>query len=243
MSQANQQDPRNGSHRNTKELALAGIPKRVLGLLLLALLGYGAVSNSLHPQILAELPDALTGQPADSANPDSRATNISYQRFDINGDINYQVKASEMRQFLAQRKAEIDTPEVMLITASAGQWQINSSYGEVLRPDVEVGAPIDSSYIQSGDQMLLSGGVRVLQGVAENGGNATISLETDYLRVFPEHKSATTDAPVVVRSANVETRAQGLDLDLASGIARFPRHATQRIITVIQLSGEQGVSG
>lgn len=117
-------------------------------------------------------------------DPDYIMSNFVTTQTDINGDLNYKLAAAEMRHFP-------DNDSTDLIRPRFTQFAIDKPYTQLegLRGHVSA----------NGEQVELFDNVKVKRPAYADKGEMTI--DTDYLQIFPEQDLVRTESPVIIRQA------------------------------------------
>lgn len=117
-------------------------------------------------------------------DPDYIMSNFVTTQTDINGALRYKLAAAEMRHFP-------DNDSTDLIRPRFTQFAIDKPYTQLegLRGHVSA----------SGEQIELFDNVKVKRPAYAEKGEMTV--DTDYLQIFPEQELARTESPVIIRQA------------------------------------------
>jgi lipopolysaccharide export system protein LptC len=117
-------------------------------------------------------------------DPDYIVNNFVTTQTDINGDLRYKLAAIEMKHFPDDDSTVLQRPRYTQFTVDKPYTQV-----EGLR-----------AYVSSnGEQVEVVDNVRVIRQAFEEKGEMTV--DTDYLKIFPNEQIVQTPSPVIIRQA------------------------------------------
>jgi lipopolysaccharide export system protein LptC len=148
----------------------------LLLLLMLAVLTFW-INKTVQPQL-----PRIDG--SSRHDPDYIMSNFVTTQTDINGTLRYKLAAAEMRHFP-------DNDSTDLIRPRFTQFAVDKPYTQLegLRGHVSA----------NGEQVELFDNVRVMRPAYAEKGEMTI--DTDYLQIFPDQELVRTESPVIIRQA------------------------------------------
>lgn len=148
----------------------------LLLLIMLAVLTYW-INKTVQPQM-----PKIDG--SSRHDPDYIMSNFVTTQTDINGELRYKLAAAEMRHFP-------DNDSTDLIRPRFTQFALDKPYTQVegLRGHVSA----------NGEQVELFDNVKVMRPAYAEKGEMTV--DTDYLQIFPDQDLVRTDSPVIIRQA------------------------------------------
>ncbi len=180
--------------------ARAGLRQRS-GRLLLALSAIALVLIFGGRRLL-EVPPALLPEPQPllPVEYDAYATGVSSVLYNADGRVEYTLEAAEQTHYL-DNTTLLESPYVRLHQASGALWNIMASSGRI-------------HAVQGGDaieRLDLQTGVEVYQ-IDELG--RRMSLNTEFLSVFPQTQTMSTDLAVTMVTDSLQQSATGMRADL-----------------------------
>ena len=156
--------------------------------------------------------------------PDSYGKNMLLQTFAADGNVQYQVQAESMQQYLADNSINLQAPLITLNNQGSSPWIITAKDG-LIRPGN--GSSDSGSDLRLDEKvLLLKGAVSVTQNLNRNN---YVRLSSEALTVYPDAQTVRTKQAVVVETSAFKTQALGVIIDLASGRIEFPKNAQQRV--------------
>jgi len=154
--------------------------------------------------------------------PDSYGKNMLLQTFAADGNVQYQVQAKSMQQYLADNSINLQAPLITLNNQGSSPWIVTAKDG-LIRP----GKDSSGSDLRLDEKvLLLNGAVSVTQNFNRND---YVRLSSEALTVYPDAQTVRTKQAVVVETSAFKTKALGVIIDLASGRIEFPKNAQQRV--------------
>ena len=117
-------------------------------------------------------------------DPDYIVNNFVTTQTDINGDLRYKLAAVEMKHFPDDDSTVLQRPRYTQFAVDKPYTQIEGLHG----------------YVSSnGEQVEVVDNVKVVRQAFEEKGEMTV--DTDYLKIFPDDEVVQTPSPVVIRQA------------------------------------------
>ena len=152
------------------------------------------------------------------SKPSSYGKKMLLQTFSADGNIQYQVQAESMQQYLSDKSTNLQTPLITLNNRGSSPWVIKADNGLIERSNGALG---------EGDKVLiLEGAVSVTQNL---GKNDFMRLRSEALTLYPDMQTAGTEQIVIVETSAFRTQALGVIIDLSSGRIEFPKNPLQRV--------------
>lgn len=223
------QDPR---HQRTDSLNLRGWRGLLTGGLVLALII--VVASWLTPQQVSNtLGSAGNQESLGLLQPTSTADDVVWQVFQPSGELNYEIRASNLEQFSEQQYVSITKPAVLMYDEGKHPWRMFAQTGIISAADSTADAPKTEA---SQEALLLSGDVVLVQAETSEGSTGpTLRMETSALNVYPHRKQAFTQSQALVSHSRFVITSQGLDLNLQTGTLRFTGDQTTRVVSKLFL--------
>ena len=132
---------------------------------------------------------------AQEAQPDLIAHDVEQVHFGETGELNYQLKAIEMQQFLQANRNQITQPDILFYHLQQPAWETTADAG---------------NSDAAGDELHLHGNVTITQ----MGNTPGATLKTDTLTLFPRESRARTEDKVTIHQGSIYIEAMGLEADL-----------------------------
>ena len=154
--------------------------------------------------------------------PDSYGKNMLLQTFSATGNVQYQVQAASMQQYLGDKSTNLQTPLITLNNEGNSPWIIKANDGLI--------KPSSDGLAASEKVLILNGAVSVAQNLS---GNDFVRLRSEALTVYPDSQTARTEHTVIVETSAFRTQALGVLIDLSSGRIEFPKNPHQRVRSTI----------
>ena len=154
--------------------------------------------------------------------PDSYGKNMLLQTFSATGNVQYQVQAASMQQYLGDKSTNLQTPLITLNNEGSSPWIIKANDGLI--------KPSNDGLAASEKVLILNGAVSVTQNLS---GNDFVRLRSEALTVYPDSQTARTEHTVIVETSAFRTQALGVLIDLSSGRIEFPKNPHQRVRSTI----------
>lgn len=130
-------------------------------------------------------------------DPDYMLNNFVTTKYDINGNVRYILRASEMRHFPDNDTTELTNPDLIQFGVNAPDTTIKAKRGLVS---------------SNGENVKFLDDVKVVRKAY--GERSEMTLLTEFLNVTPEKEIATTDRPVIIQQApETVTHATGMIYD------------------------------
>lgn len=159
--------------------------------------------------------------------PSSTATGITWQVFSNQGELDYEVSASQLEQYPSQQLMKAANPIVRMASQERHSWVIRSDRGVIThRPDT---LEVSDHY----NQMTLQGHVQILQ--QSDMATQQMMLSTSLLHIFPTEQRARTNMPVFLEHERFTTSSEGFDLDLETGALTFAQNESARVTSKLFL--------
>jgi lipopolysaccharide export system protein LptC len=151
-------------------------------------------------------------------DPDFTAEQTRLISYGADGQQRYELLADRITNYPLSEITELDRPQLRY-QSEGRELRISAKTGEVLK---------------AGDEVLLSGEVRVRRAAAPGSPEMTFASET--LRVWPDDERAETSVPVILTQGDTTTHAGGMKadnlfgtLDLLGGVTvHMPRTSRTR---------------
>lgn len=148
------------------------------------------IERTVQPPV--QKPDASSRH-----DPDYMLNNFVTTKYDINGNVRYILRATEMRHFPDDDTTELTNPDLIQYGTNAPDTTITAKRGLVS---------------SNGENVKFRDDVKVVREAFGDRGEMT--LLTQYLNVTPEKELATTDHPVIIKQApETVTHATGMIYD------------------------------
>ena len=197
-----------------KQLSLAAIAVSTLILLAIFMPNYFKdLQNATAP-----VSDQSKASAESHRKPDSYGKKMLLQTFTEDGNIQYQVQAESMQQYLSDKSTNLQTPLITFNNHSSSPWIIKAN---------EILIKQRNSNLGDGEKVLaLKGAVSVTQNL---GRNDFMRLRSEALTVYPDAQTASTEQIVTVETSAFRTQALGVIINLSSGRIEFPPNPLQRV--------------
>ena len=197
-----------------KQLSFAAITMCVLILLAIFMPNY--FKDLQHAT--APFSDHSKASAEPQRKPDSYGKKMLLQTFSEDGNIQYQVQAESMQQYLSDKSTNLQTPLITLNNRGSSPWIIKANDGLIEKSSGNLG---------DGEKVLiLKGAVSLTQNL---GRNDFMRLRSETLAVYPDAQTAGTEQIVTVETSVFRTQALGVIIDLSSGRMEFPPNPLQRV--------------
>ncbi len=139
--------------------------------------------------------------PADAAGPAYSVARPDSLILDERGRPKYRLYGDALRGLARGKRSELTAPRLEIYAEGAPPWFLLA----------------ERAWIEEEDRtILLEGKVRIWKG-AEEKGNATVCLETEDVRLYPDERRARTRRPVRAYRPGAALAARGMRADLAQG--------------------------
>ena len=182
--------------------------------------GLGAVLYAIlarPPAPLAELPDALAGE------PDVYMRDATITQYAPSGAVKYRLASTRMRHFERDALTRLTDPDLWLYNDAQPPWQIRSAHGYIRQ---------NTSQRDEEEVIFLREKVVVHQR-HEDGRH--VRLRAPALYLYPDRQYAETDQDVIIDTDVGRTKAVGLQGDLQQGLLNLFSSADQRVHTIVLL--------
>jgi lipopolysaccharide export system protein LptC len=179
------------------------------------LLGIGFASLGLSAWwLLQSLPDDGEVRAPRERRPDYIVQGLSALETDDSGQPSRRLRAERLRHYAGEDLSELDEPHLVLYRPDGPPWLAQSQLGTVQA---------------GGDQVRLSGAVRLDREAGADAGNRSVHLETERLDIWRQTGLAETDLPVRIDSDGDSVTANGMKLWYLEDTSRTSFHGRARI--------------
>lgn len=148
------------------------------------------------------------------ADPEGIMENFDALRTDTAGQPQYRLSARRLKHYSNSKLTELESPHFVQLDAETGEVSATARQGTV-SPD--------------GSEVNLRGDVNVLR--AAQAGQSAMSLQTEWLIVFPERNLLRAPGAVDIRDATMNVRAGAMEYDAKERIIKLTGRVRVRYLS------------